>query len=134
MRCSIVKNRLTRKTICVIAIIIIGVLACISLLPVSFDAWLYGNVFTTTISELYAFRLGEIFVSHHPEYQQGESYNYNNFTPQRTDLSNNMEWHGSIIRTKANIMFHNSQYKVVFQGRRFWINKYIWKVEDIYRE
>ena len=134
LRCVFVKSKRSRKTTFIIAVIIIGLLVCISVLPVSFDSWLYGNGFAISIADSYAYKLGVVFVEHHPEYFQAESYNYNNYTPSISDLSNSMEWHGSIISTRARIKFHDARYNVTFQGRRFWINKYIWKVDEILLE
>ena len=109
-------------------------MAIISFLPVSFDSWIYGNELTTKISDLYSYRLGELFVYKHPEFNEGESYNYNSYTPQTAELSSNMEWHGRYMITKASIMFHNTRYTVIYRGMRYWINRYTWKVEDIYIE
>ena len=127
-------NRCRRNWIVVLLIIISGIMASISLLPVSIDSWIYGNELTTKISELYSYKLGEIFVYNHPEFNEGESYNYSSYTPRTAELASNMEWHGRYIITKANIMFHDTRYTVIYKGKRYWINRYTWKVEDIYRE
>jgi hypothetical protein len=122
------------KKLVLLITIVISLLAFIFFLPVGFDSWVYGKNFKELIAKEYSYRMGEIFVYSHPEYQKLVSYNFNNYTPNLTELTRNMEWHGRLITTKASITFNDEQYIVIFQGTRFWIKKYWWEVKEIVRK
>lgn len=125
---------MSAKKLGLLITIVISLLAFIFFLPVSFDSWVYGKNFKELIAKEYSYRMGEIFVYSHPEYQKLVSYNFNNYTPNLTELTRNMEWHGRLITTKASITFNDEQYIVIFQGTRFWIKKYWWEVKEIVRK
>ncbi len=128
------KSMSQQERLIILIIIVISLLLFNFLLPVSFDSWVYGKHFKEIIAKEYSYRMGEVFVYSHPEYQKLASYNFNNYTPDLTELTKNMEWHGRLITAKATITFNNVQYAVIFQGTRFCIKKYWWEVKDIVKK
>lgn len=50
------------------------------------------------------------------------------------ELATNMTWEGRVIRTKAVVNIRGRQFEVYFEGKRYWIEKYKWKITRIVSE
>ncbi|NLV35679.1 MAG: hypothetical protein GXY17_03260 [Clostridiaceae bacterium] len=100
------------------------------LVPVGLDAGGCSGGFKTHISSKYAYEFGVMFIQEH-NFNELQSYNYNNYTPPVDELARNMSWKGRTIYTSATIGLDGVDYSVQYEGKRYWFESYRWKITDI---
>lgn len=122
--------RKTKAALWILILIAAVLLLQVFLVPVSFDAGGCSGGFKTYIAGKYAYKFGVMFIQEH-DFNKLQSYNYNNYTPEIDELVRNMSWRGRTIYTSATIGLDGNDYLVKYEGKRYWFERYRWKVTDI---
>lgn len=120
-----------RKVALYILILIAAILLLqVFFVPVSLDAGGCSGGFKTHVSSKYAYKFGVMFIQEH-DYNKLQSYNYNNYTPSTDELARNMSWRGRTIYTSATIGLDGVYHSVKYEGKRYWFERYRWKITDV---
>lgn len=95
--------------------------------PVSYDAFACSGGYSRWVADKYSEKLIEIFIL-----EQGLKQNTNfNIISKPEEIANTVKWNGRNIYATLKIEVEDKIYTVDYIGKRYWIEKYDWKVTDI---
>lgn len=98
--------------------------------PVSFDAFACSGGYSRWIADKYSEELIDIFIT-----EQGVKQNANfNIVSKPEEIANTVKWNGRNIYATLKISIEGKIYTVDYMGKRYWVEKYDWKVIDIVGE
>lgn len=112
-------------------ILVLMILALfLHLAPVSFDAGACAGGYKTHLVNIEMETLNRLIdVS-----RQLPLDNSSSITLDPQELATNMTWEDRLIRTKAVVNIRGREFVVYFEGKRYWIEKYKWKISRIVSE
>jgi hypothetical protein len=116
-----------RKIGCYLCIFILAILIGLHIAPTSFDAGTCSGGYKKYVADKFTPTLVNIFM---------QSKNFENGTPYELlstylDIANSINWKGRIINISFSVKVNNSIYNIYFQGKRYWTEKYHWKILSI---
>lgn len=95
--------------------------------PVSFDAFACSGGYSRWVVDQHSEMLMKIFTT-----KQGLEQNTNfKIISKPEEIANTVRWDGRNVYATLKIDVDGKVYNVNYIGKRYWIEKYDWKVEDI---
>ena len=113
----------------IITIIILSVVVImfLHLAPVSFDALGCAGGYRRYIVDKHSEKLISLFLT-----EQGFSKNTNyKLVSKPEEITDTVEWNGRNINATLKIKVEDKTYNIDYSGKRYWIEKYDWKITNI---
>lgn len=95
--------------------------------PVDFDAGSCSGGYEKWVADNYTKDLIDTFISNQG-YDKNIKYN---LVSNPEDIASTISWEGRNIKAIIKIEIDNKTYDINFIGKRYWIEKYNWKVDSV---